>query len=347
MKVSIIIPVSRPEETRACLKSLAQQDFDSSEFEVVLVSWQDLSVFENETLPYRVTLAQADVNHPSRMRNLAVLRSQAPTLGFLDDDTIIPPNWVRDVHEALEQHPERIIGGPNVDTRTAFAYAMANAIQEHPLLEGLKNHQQSSDAVTKTNAHNLPLSNIAMTRDTFTRVGGFNEVANYFMDGSEFLYIASRLDIPMYLHGGLTIQHNNRPVFLPYFKYKWRARRKIGANFILFPECYAHAKPIRLVLGSFALLQAVLLAFALFGGILSVAAVSVGVYVMVLWATGWRQLKRPLVFIPLAPCVFITQVLMYIGFLRGLFEGVMNVRNNLHVIEHKVSRYAVIRKEKG
>ena len=217
------------------------------------------------------------------MRNLGVAKSSGVYLGFLDDDTIIPPNWADDVCRYLKASSPSIIGGPNVDRRQDFQFALANAIQEHPLLEGLKNHQKLNTEKIETNAHNLPLSNVAMIRETFDQIGGFNEMANHFMDGSEFLYIASQMGIPLYLYKSLEIQHHNRPMFYPYFRYKFHIRRMIGRNFILFPECYSGAKPIKWIMISLLLLLPISFFFLAMGHLASVTLWSLGIYFVLLY----------------------------------------------------------------
>jgi glycosyltransferase involved in cell wall biosynthesis len=343
LKLSIIIPVSRLPEARQCLGSLERQTLPTEAFEVVLVSFKKLQELAASSFPFTLQTVLSEVNHPSRMRNEAVASSRGELLAFLDDDTVVPPHWAEELVSVLSEHPERIVGGPNRDTRKAYRFALANAVQEHPLLEGLKNHAPLGTKEMPTNAHNLPLSNLAMHRDTFLKVGGFNEKANYFMDGSEFLYIASRLGVPLHLDSRLEIQHDNRPMFLPYFKYKWRARKKIGGNFLLLPECYARAFQIKAVLASFALLQAAMVLFMLLGGFLKVLPWAVGVYLAFLYAAGWRTIRRPSVFLLQAPCVFVTQVIMYFGFLWGfLLQGLRLDEKSLRIIEHKASRYASI-----
>lgn len=342
MKLSIIIPVSRIERFKDCLASLALQTAPAESFEVVAVSTRDLGALDPKDWAFGLRRISADRNHPSHLRNLAVQAATGALLGFLDDDTTLPPGWVADVIRLLDEHPDRIIGGPNVDRRPQFRFALANAIQEHPLLEGLKNHRSLCSPQEKVDAHNVPLSNCAMARAVFERVGGFNDVANYFMDGSEFLYIAGRLSIETYLYASLEIQHDNRPAFLDYFRYKWRARRMIGGNFILFPECYAHAKAIKLVLASFPMVLAVLAVLAVTGGLFTVMTAAAVIWLGVLYGMGWREVRRPAIFALLGPGVFVTQVLMYAGFFTGLLVGMLTVSRSRAVIEHKALRYRVI-----
>jgi len=342
ISLSIIIPVSRFIEAKRCLASLEAQVYPREHVEVMLVSAADLSVFGELASDMHLRLVQSEHNHPSIMRNLAVAASNGSFLAFLDDDTVVPPNWVSDIVETLSAHPDRIIGGPNVDRRQSLRFALANAIQEHPLLEGLRNHRALGDRSQRVNAHNLPLSNAAMTRKTFERIGGFNEIANYYMDGSEFLYIAQRINIPIYLYSSFEIQHDNRPMFLPYFKYKLRSRRMIGRNFILFPECYSHSFQIRLVFLTFFLSFPTVFALGLAGWLFPALAWGSGLYLAALYVAGF-SFRRPFLHtLLLGPCVLLTQGLMYFGFFWGFIEGVIGLRTNLAVIEHKALRYRVI-----
>jgi GT2 family glycosyltransferase len=338
-KLSIIIPTSRSDDLKKCLESLNNQNIDKGELEIILIFAKGLPPFDTSIYNYSMKLIEAPENHPSKMRNMGVAESSGVFLGFLDDDTVTPPNWADDVCRYLKDSPSSIIGGPNVDRLQSFPSALANATQEHPLLEGLKNHRKLNIDKIKVNAHNLPLSNIAMTRETFDRIGGFNEVANYFMDGSEFLYIASQLSVPLYLYKSLEIQHHNRLMFYPYFKYKFRARYMIGRNFILFPECYSSAKPIKWVLISLLVMLPVAFVFLAMGHLVKFTAWCLGGYLTLLYLFALPSLKHPGIFIFLAPSVFITQVLMYVGFLTGLFTGILTIQKHLEVVHYKSVRY--------
>lgn len=347
IKLSIIIPASRYDDLIGCLNSLNAQNIDKNELEVVLVFSKNFSSFNPPDHSYSLKMVEAPENHPSRMRNLGVVESSGVYLGFLDDDTVIPPNWVDDVCRYLKDFSHSIIGGPNVDRLQGFPSQLANAVQEHSLLEGLKNHRKLNIDRLEVNAHNLPLSNLAMTRETFDQVGGFNEMANYFMDGSEFLYIASQMGIPLYLYKSLEIQHHNRPMFYPYFRYKFRARYMIGRNFILFPECYSSAKPIKWILISLLMVLPVAFVFLALGKLTLITAWFLGIYLAILYFFSLPCLQHPIIFIFLAPSVFITQVLMYMGFLTGLFTGILTVQNHLDVIHFKAIRYQKLYKNKS
>lgn len=339
ISVSIIIPVSRLDVVQACLESLDAQTFSREEFEVVLVSASNIGALESLKTEFPLTLIEDHRNHPSILRNLGVAAAKGHILGFLDDDTVIPENWVEDVANLLTENPDRIIGGPNVDRRPELRFALANAIQEHPLLEGLRNHGTDVAEEEQVNAHNLPLSNAAMTRNTFEKIGGFNEIANYYMDGSEFLYIAKRLDVPIYLYRRLTIQHDNRPVPFQYFKYKFRSRWMVGKNFVLFPECYRESFQIRIVFASFLVIP--LLAAVLWhaGVFVQSAVIGLIVYLAVLYLLAAKNISRPLLFLTLAPGVILAQAAMYAGFLCGLIYGAATRTRNAHVLDHKLERY--------
>lgn len=344
IQVSIVIPVSRFDAVKACLDSLEKQRVANNSFEVILVSAQDLSSLKKYPVSFKLTLITDKRNHPSILRNLGVSASKGTFLGFLDDDTVVPSNWVGDVNRVLSENPERIIGGQNVDNRSEFLCAMANAVQEHPLLEGLKNHRQELPDNFRVNAHNLPLSNAAMARKTFDQIGGFNEVANYYMDGSEFLYIAKKLGIPIFIYKSLKIQHDNRPMFWPYFRYKWRSRWMLGGNYVLFPECYESALQIRAVFFSLIFFPLLLISFHLFGILALGSGALFAAYMVAIYLFAPRKFEHPLIFLLTGPCVFVAHLSMYFGFLTGWLRGLYLKSQNLHVIEHKKSRYSAFNK---
>ncbi len=117
MKLSVVIPTHhRPEPLRRCLASLAQQDLPAADFEIIVVAdgpepRPDASVQWLE-LPQN--------QGQSAARNAGANLAQAPTLLFLDDDMVAPPDLLR--RHLEHQAPNRVVFGQTLDPRLAPYY---------------------------------------------------------------------------------------------------------------------------------------------------------------------------------------------------------------------------------
>ncbi|GAH53895.1 unnamed protein product, partial [marine sediment metagenome] len=210
--LSIIIPVSREREVFDCLFSVCKQNIDKNCFEVILVC-KDARIFNQQNWDLNLTTLEADVLHAATRRNRGVEASKGKFLAFLDDDTIVPPDWVSNVIDNLQNHPKSIIGGLNFDKRSETRFFLANALQANIFAEGLVCHRPIQKDYIECSFASIPLCNLAFARELFTKIGGFNEKADHYVDDTEFCYIASKLGYNFLLFKNLEIQHNVRPVF--------------------------------------------------------------------------------------------------------------------------------------
>lgn len=109
--VSIVIPVrDRADLLKACVESLAAQDFPAEEFEVVVCddgSRSELSgairQFQPRSLKLRI-VRQAG-RGPAAARNMGIRKTIAPTVIFLDSDVVADPKLIRCLVDALMNNP--------------------------------------------------------------------------------------------------------------------------------------------------------------------------------------------------------------------------------------------------
>ena len=337
--LSIIIPISRWEETVHCLESLARQTTDN--FEVILVGDPGEPCPLDLNFPFPQTYIEADAKHPARKRNLAARQSQGAYLTFIDDDTVIPPHWTLALANILKEYPEALVGGPNRDNRPDFRFLFPQAIQEHPLLEGLKSHSPLKEYLLEVNRHNLPLCNLTVKREIFDQIGGFNDKVSYFLDDVEFNYIAQKLGYSLYLCSGLEIQHNIRPALFPYLSYKYFSRKEIGKVCLQFYELYQDSCQIKLILLSYIILPILLMVGYRYTFLILLLFFT---YFPLLYLSSWRYVTQPIIFILLPFGVFFTQLFSYVGFTLGLLQGIIDYFVNKEYIQIKKQRYHVFKK---
>ena len=84
-----------------------------------------------------------DLGPLAALRNHGLRLAVAPVVCFLDDDTVLPPTWLRAVLDAFRQHPEAAgVSGPAIITaywrgnRDLFRYPLLLRGYQHLFLDG-------------------------------------------------------------------------------------------------------------------------------------------------------------------------------------------------------------------
>lgn len=136
MKVSVLVPTQRrPEPLGRALRSLLLQDFDPTEFELIVVD-NDPAASARDPVARLATQASFPVVylHEPRpgvasARNAAMARTRAPFVAFLDDDEEAPRGWLRALTRAQAAFDADVVFGP------VRAIAPESAGSRRPYLE--------------------------------------------------------------------------------------------------------------------------------------------------------------------------------------------------------------------
>lgn len=336
-KVSVIIPVSRSSESLyKCLNSLAKQVM--TDFELILVGETDnIKIPENLNV---ITINEKNTS-PSIRRNIAVKVSKGKILCFLDDDTEVSEDYLMKIVKRIDKDEKMIIGGPNYDKRKEYRYRFSSAIQSCFLTEGLLSHKEMKSTKKEVGIHDLPLCNIAMSREIYNRIGGFNEKISYYLDDVEFHYIAKKLGYKLVSYQDLEIQHDIRPSFLPYFKYKWNSRYEIGKVFPIYYELYLDSFQIKAVLLSYILFTLFIFLIFLYPTLIFIPSFLIILYITLLLISALLYYKDVTVSILLPFGIFITHLAMYFGFTIGLIKGILNYSELKKLLSQKYERYKI------
>ncbi|MCH7761944.1 glycosyltransferase, partial [candidate division TA06 bacterium] len=189
LPISVVIPVRNGERTiLACLESLAAQSFPPDEIIVIENGSTDQTVSRVK----QWVLTQPDLHPrlvtetrkgPSAARNRGAKAAKGKTLAFIDADCIAPREWLKKISEEIRQGIDAVGGPyqgpslPDVEKYAAMSWFFGNPDPtfsfSHPFLSRF-----------------LLGGNMALLRDAFQRIGGFDET----LHTGEDLDISFRLE---------------------------------------------------------------------------------------------------------------------------------------------------------
>jgi glycosyltransferase involved in cell wall biosynthesis len=170
-RISVVIPTfNRPARLLACLDALAAQTMPREQFEIIVVNDGGIAlapelVRERDT---RVNLRVFNRAHrgPAAARNLGVHQARGSVIAFTDDDCRPHRDWLIRIAMASADRPNAAIGGLTINALPSNVYSTAT--------------QMFMDAVYSY--FNRPgremtfaSNNLAVSRDRFLEIGGFDE----------------------------------------------------------------------------------------------------------------------------------------------------------------------------
>jgi len=213
-KYSIVVPtLNRASCLDACLSSLGCQ-ISPPTYEVVVI--YDGSSDNTPCIVRQHVKTHPTIFKPIRQehkglaaaKNLGIVSALGQTIVFLDDDTVVPPEFLRGV--------DAILAHGNVD-----ALGFSDLPRTHdPYLASSIRHLEnfSRRFLIKDLAGRLKGGFLVVKRDVFTRVGGFDESRTYYMaEDTDFNYRMARARIKMMVTDAVYVYHRS-PTFMEFTK---------------------------------------------------------------------------------------------------------------------------------
>jgi hypothetical protein len=194
--VSIIIPVKPGGAVRA-LDGLRNVDYPDEFFEVLV----------------------AEGTCPSRQRNLAAKEARGALLYFLDDDSLVSPDFLT---RAVLHHGEgqvAVVGGPSLTPeedsplRQAFGLALASPFGAGSVCNRYRRH----GVCRETGDHELILCNLSISAAVFNEAGGFDERL-YPNEENELLVRLRRAGWKLIHDPWLAVYRSQRPNFTAFVR---------------------------------------------------------------------------------------------------------------------------------
>jgi len=168
---TVVIPSrDRPLQLARCLSSLAQLDYPRDLLSIIVVDDGsepsiDAAIRPFLTrLPFRLFVQQGA--GPAAARNRGAAAAQSRFVAFTDDDCRPSSDWLRLLALSLTQFPERAVGGRTINGLPSDRYSTASQLLISFLYSYYNPHRED--------ARFLTTNNLAVPRDKFIEIGGFD-----------------------------------------------------------------------------------------------------------------------------------------------------------------------------
>ncbi|MFU8860915.1 MAG: glycosyltransferase [Cyclonatronaceae bacterium] len=312
MKFSIILATyNRKDDLIALLKSLADQDYDPNNVEVVIVddgsadgTAEAVSGFR-KSAPYRITYQFQQNSGPGAARTRGMELATGNMFLFIDTDCTVPPGYLAGIADEHDKSPFDAFGGPDTANIhfSAWDKAVSFTLTSFLTTGGLRG------STGKKLARYYPRSfNMGLKRRVFEKIGGFGSIFQYGED-IEYSHRILKSGATVRFLPGAVVYHKRRSSPAAFARQVYRMGRariqlwRIDRS-LLEP---LHTLPLVATLtGIIWLIMAVI-----FGG---VAALSFVILIvlgsLVIGITGAVQI-RSLTALPLIPAAFLIQTVAY------------------------------------
>jgi glycosyltransferase involved in cell wall biosynthesis len=278
-----------------CLRSLQQDARGGGPTLEVVVCSNEAPAVDGFSIPVR--WAAADAGNPARRRNTAAGAARGSLFAFLDDDATVEPGWLAAGASALREAD--IAGGPDPGPLDApYGERLANLLLATPGIgSGVPAHEWNPRGGPVRRPHDVALCNLFVRRQTFERLGGFDESFGYIGEDTDFVRRALDAGARVVLDPAARVRHRRRAFPGPYLAQRWRYRVKTGRLLVEKPGLHARGR---------------------------VAAFLAAAYAVLTWALSFPIWRRDPALFPAVPFAFAAHHLTYLaGLLTGIGRGVL------------------------
>jgi GT2 family glycosyltransferase len=166
--VSIVIPTfNRPRILEKCLDSIAKLEYPVDRFEVIVVNDGGSVVALQNDAKIQVTILSQPNSGPGAARNTGARAARGKFIAFVDDDCVVPRDWLSNLTEAVAASPGAMIGGRTVNVLTSNTFSATS----QSIVDYVCGYYNGATGRPRFFASN----NFTVPADLFRSIGGFDE----------------------------------------------------------------------------------------------------------------------------------------------------------------------------
>ena len=180
---SVIIPTyNRPDRVQECLESLLKLDYRRDRMEIIIVDDGSKTPLDEIISPYQnqinLTLIRQENSGPAKSRNTGALAAKGEFLAFTDDDCTPTSDWLTQLELQFKKKQNCLIGGTIINALPDNIYTTAS--------QEIISYLYSYYNANPEEALFFTSNNIAVAKDLFIKVGGFDASFSFAAEDREF-----------------------------------------------------------------------------------------------------------------------------------------------------------------
>jgi len=196
----VVCTYNRSELLSKCLRSLVQQSLNKDLYEVIVAdnnSTDDTQKILQEFILKEPNFRSCheDRKGANHARNAGCRIARGEYIAFIDDDAVAYPDWLSNILEFIERHPEVVVFGGPYD-----AYSLVHKPTWFPPEYGMLSLGNEERPI-KIGAEWVTGTNLIVRKNAFFRVGGFHEKLGSVEKGIFYFGEEIRLLIDFSEHG--------------------------------------------------------------------------------------------------------------------------------------------------
>jgi GT2 family glycosyltransferase len=161
----------------------------------------------------------AEGSQPSKQRNRAAAVASGDIIYFLDDDSMVAPDFLRRTERHYADPAVAAVGGPSLTPKTDTLLQKAHGLSLASLFGGggVRNRYRQTGATRATGDHELILCNLSIRREVFLEFGGLDERL-YPNEENELMERILRTGLLLIHDPELAVYRSQRPTFRAFIR---------------------------------------------------------------------------------------------------------------------------------